>query len=76
MGVTLTALANRLGCTRPSSATQAAEARRKFGINNRRQARGWNFGKAGPKPTPKAGALAEAAMEELKARLAAMHWSS
>ena len=51
---------------------QAAEARRKFGIHNRGQAHGWNFGKAAePKPeqTPKGGALAEAAMSQLKARL-------
>jgi hypothetical protein len=50
---------------------QAAEARRKFGIKNRGQAHGWNFGKAEPKrpETRKGGALAEAAMSQLKARL-------
>src|SRR5205809_7386353 len=69
-GVSLTALANRLGLHKAILSAQAAEARRKFGIKNRGQAHGWNFGKAEPKPTPKGGALAEAAMSRLKARLA------
>ena len=70
----LTALANRLGLHKAILSAQAAEARRKFGIKNRGQAHGWNFGKAEPKPpeTRKGGALAEAAMSQLKARLAAL----
>ncbi len=68
-GVFLTALAKRLGLHKAILNAQAAEARRKFGIKNRGQAHGWNFGKAEPKPTPKGGALAEAAMSQLKARL-------
>jgi len=73
-GVSLTALANRLGLHKAILSAQAAEARRKFGIKNRGQTHGWNFGKAEPKPpeTRKGGALAEAAMSQLKARLAAM----
>ena len=70
-GVSLTALANRLGLHKAILSAQAAEARRKFGIKNRGQAHGWNFGKAEarPKQTPKGGALAEAAMSQLKERL-------
>ena len=77
-GVSLTALANRLGLHKAILSAQAAGARRKFGIKNRGQAHGLNFGKAEPKPpeTRKGGALAEAAMTQLKARLAAMHGSS
>ena len=74
-GVSLTALANRLGLHKAILSAQAAEARRKFGIKNRGQAHGWNFGKtAEPKApqTRKGGALAEAAMSQLRARLAAM----
>ncbi len=48
---------------------QAAEVRRKLGIKNRGQAHGWKFGKTEPKSTPKGGALAEAAMSQLKALL-------
>ena len=70
-GVSLTPLANRLGLHKAILSAQAAEARRKFRIKNRGQAHGWNFGKAEPKPpeTRKGGALAEAAMSQLKARL-------
>src|SRR5213594_3228210 len=70
-GVSLTALANRLGLHKAILSAQAAEARRKFGIKNRGQAHGWNFGKAEPKTPqpPKRGALAEAAMSQLKSRL-------
>jgi len=70
-GVSLTALANRLGLHKAILSAQAAEAPRKFGIKNRGQAHGWNFGKAEPKPTEtrKGGALAEAAMSQVKARL-------
>src|SRR5206468_1317742 len=70
-GVSLTALANRLGLHKAILSAQAAEGRRKFGIKNRGQAHGWNFGKEEPKPpeTRKVGALAEAAMSQLKARL-------
>ena len=73
-GVSLTTLANRLGLHKAILSAQAAEARRKFGIKNRGQAHGWNFGKAEPKPpeTRRGGALAEAAMSQLKARLAAL----
>src|SRR5947208_12107353 len=49
-GVSLTALANRLGLHKAIVSAQAAEARRKFWIKNRGQAHGWNFGKAEPKP--------------------------
>ena len=68
-GVSLTTLANRLGLHKAILSAQAAEAYRKFGIKNRGQAHGWNFGKAEPKPpeTRKGGALAEAAMSQLKA---------
>jgi len=61
-GVSVTALANRLGLHKAILSAQAAEARRKFGIKNRGQAHAWNFGKAEPKPpeTRKGGALAEA----------------
>ena len=70
-GVPLTALANRLGLHKAILSAQAAETRRKFGIMNRGQARGWNFLKAELKPpqTRKGGALAEAAMSQLEARL-------
>jgi len=70
-GVFLTTLANRLGLHKAILSAQAAEARRKFGIKNRAQAHGWNFGKDEPKSpeTRKGGALAEAAMSQLKARL-------
>ena len=71
-GVSLTALANRLGLHKAILSAQAAEARRKFGIKNRGQAHGWNFGKATEPKAPetrKGGALAEAAMSQLKARL-------
>ncbi len=70
-GVSLTTLANRLGLHKAILSAQAAEAPRKFGIKNRGQAHGWNFGKAEPKPpeTRKGGALAEAAMSQLKAWL-------
>src|SRR5882672_3368353 len=45
-GVSLTALATRLGLHKAIRGAQAAEARRKFGIHNRGQApHGWNFGK-------------------------------
>ncbi len=76
--VSLTALANRLVLHKAVLSAQAAEARRKFGIKNRGQAHGWNFGKSDPKPpqTPKGGALAEAAMSQLKARLGIKHGSS
>jgi hypothetical protein len=71
-GVSLAALANRLGLHKAILSAQAAEARRKFGFKNRSQALGWNFGKAEAKrpQTPKGGALAEAAMSRLKARFA------
>lgn len=72
-GVSLTTLANRLGLHKAILSAHAAQARRVFGIHNRGQAHGWNFGKSEPKPThrPNGGALAEAAMSQLKARLAA-----
>ncbi len=72
-GVSLTTLANRLGLHKAILSAQAAEARRKFGIKNRGQAHGWNFGRAAEPKAPqtrKGGALAEAAMSQLKARLA------
>ena len=70
-GVSLTALANRLGLHKAILSAQAAEARRKFGIKDRGHAHGWNFGKADPKPaqSPKREPLANAAMSQLKARL-------
>src|SRR6266496_5402398 len=72
-GVSLTTLANRLGLHKAILSAQAAAARRKFGIKNRGQAHGWNFGQAVEPKAPqtrKGGALAEAAMSRLKARLA------
>ena len=70
-GVSLTALANRLGLHKAILSAQAAEARRKFGIKNRGQAHGWNFGKEvnGAPKKHTAGPLAEAALSQLKARL-------
>ena len=69
-GVSPTALANRFGLHKAILSAQAAEARRRFGIKNRGQAHGWNFGKDASKPsqTRKGGALAKAAMSQLKAR--------
>src|SRR5947207_14399017 len=69
-GVSLTALANRLGLHKAILSAQAVEARRKFGIKNRGQAHGWNFGKAEPKPaqSPKRGPFAKAAMSDPQAR--------
>jgi len=73
-GVSLTALANRLGLHKAILSAQAAEARRKFGIKNRGQAHGWNFGQGKPEAkqadTPTGGPLAQAAMSRLKAKLA------
>jgi len=59
---------------RISPLDRSSEARRKFEIKNRDQAHGWNFGKAEPKrpQTPKGGALARAAMSQLRRRLRAM----
>ena len=77
--VSLTALANRLVLHKAVLSAQAAEARRKFGIKNRGHAHGWNFGKAAEPKAPqtrKGGALAEAAMSQLKARLGIKHGSS
>ncbi len=70
-GVSLSALANRLGLHKAILSAQAAEARRKFGIKNRGQAHGWNFGKEvnGAPKKHTAGPLAEAALSQLKARL-------
>ena len=70
-GVSLTALANRLGLHKAILSAEAAEARRKFGIKNRGQAHGWNFGKEvnGAPKKHTAGPLAEAALSQLKARL-------
>src|SRR5881296_960486 len=73
-GVSLTALANRLGLHKAILSAQAAEARRKFGIKNRGQAHGWNFGQSKPEEkaadAPSGGPLAQAAMAQIKANLA------
>src|SRR5438034_8037544 len=51
-GLSLTDLANRVGLHKTILSAQVANARRKFGIKNRGQAHGWNFGNAAEPKTP------------------------